>query len=84
MDDFIKHIDDVQDDLVVSIGDLYEVYQEYSKNFQKLRTITTHRDLYNNHIAPTFADLEIKSITPKYILKWQDELKSRNLSNNYL
>jgi len=80
---FRLSIDDIQDESI-TVGGLFKIYQEQSHKFLKLRSIDTHDKLFRVHIKPIFENMIVSDLKPKDILRWQDVLKVKNLSNNYL
>lgn len=57
---------------------------EHQQEIRKASTIQTYKDVYNKHICPYFADLDINSINIPILKNFRDMVYKRGYSVSYL
>lgn len=63
---------------------LYEHYMEDCKARLRQTTYANKEFLFLRHVLPYLGDIEMESITPAQIRKWQNTLLAQNYSKTYL
>lgn len=68
----------------ITLKQLIEEYLEYLKPRRKPSTYSNRCYLLNRHVIPILGNIQIKDITPKSIIKWQNLLTKKNYKPTYL
>jgi integrase len=68
----------------VTVGHLFDLYFTHKKDKLKLRSQSTVKSAYENHIEPTFSKMVVEDITNKDIITWQRSLLNQGYKNRYL
>lgn len=62
---------------------VYTNYQIYASTRHKKQGYTTISENFNKHILPYFTGKDIKTLTKQDVLNWQNDILSKNFSNNF-
>ena len=65
-----------------TINQLFEIY--VTKHKMKQRSVYTYRSVHENYIKDDVGKLQIGQVNQRILVKWQDKLLSKGLSNNYI
>lgn len=67
----------------MSFTEAYEEFKIYASKRHKKQGFDTITNDFNLHILPYFNNCKLSDITKKDIINWQDNILSKNFSNNY-
>ncbi len=67
----------------MSFNDAYNEYLIYASKRHKKQGFDTLKKNFNNHILPYFKDYDLCMITKKDIVNWQNDILTKNFSNNF-
>lgn len=71
-------------DMNMTFEEFVEVYFEDKSKELKARTIKTKRDTINAQLMPYFREKRMNSITPADIIQWQNTVREKGYSDDYL
>lgn len=67
----------------INFNDAFIEYKNFSLKRRKTQGYNTMVRNFNNHILPYFKDMQLKDITKKDIINWQNILYDKNFSNSF-
>ena len=80
MNSFMARLDGNQD---MVFNDYIEIYYSDREAHLKLNTFLTKKNIIEKNIRPYFASYKLVEITPAIVMKWQNEIISKELDDGH-
>ncbi|MFQ9667656.1 tyrosine-type recombinase/integrase [Thomasclavelia spiroformis] len=80
MNSFMARLDENQDTV---FNDYIEIFYSNREAHLKLNAFLTKKNITEKNISPYFASYKLVEITPTIVIKWQNEIISKELDDGY-